>query len=68
MTFCQFMDKGYDFKGKSTLRKRTDKTVYFGCENIPSLTTKLWKFIPELNKKEKSLASFKKINKIWTTD
>ena len=64
----QFTDKMYDTRKKSSLRTKTDNTVYFGSKSISLLTRKIQKLVPESIKNKKSLPSSKRKIKFWTAD
>lgn len=58
----------YDTRKKSSLRTKTDNTVYFGSKSISLLTGKIQKLVPESIKNKKSLLSSKRKIKFWTAD
>ena len=63
-----FVQKPYNLKNDSTLQRRRNCTVYFGTESISSLAPKIWEIVLCEIKNAKSLDSFFKKRKLWTTD
>ena len=64
----QFTDKMHDTRKKSTLRTKTDNTVYFGSKSTSLLTGKIQKLVPESIKNKNSLPSSKRKIKFWIAD
>ena len=50
------------------LKRKKDKTVYFGTENISSLALKIWEIYPGPLKNEICQNSFELNIKFWITD
>ena len=58
-----FVEKAYNLRNNSIIKRQANRTVYFGTESISSLAPKLWELIPSEIKSTKSLNIFKeKIN------
>ena len=62
------VQKPYNLRNDSTLQRRGDHTVYFGTESISSLAPKIWDIVPCEIKNAKSIDTFFKKIKLWTTD
>ena len=63
-----FVQKAYNLRNDSTLKKWRDCTVYFGKKSTSSLEGKIWEIVPcEINN-AKSLDISKEKIKLWTTD
>ena len=41
-----FVQKPYNLRNDSTLKRRKNGTVYFGTESISSLAPKIWEIVP----------------------
>ena len=56
-----FVEKPYNLRNNSTLKRRYNRSVYFGTETISSLAPKTWELAP-------NAILFNKEIKLWTTD
>ena len=63
-----FVQKPYNRKNDSTLKRRRNRTVYFGTETISSLAPKVCEIVPYKIRNAKSIDTFLKKIKLWTTD
>ena len=52
------VQKPYNLRNDSTLRRQRNRTVYFGTESISSLAPKIWEIVPCGTKNAKSLDIF----------
>ena len=57
--FC-FVEKTYNLKNNSTLKRSCNDSLYFDTENISSLAPKIWEFVPNAIKHAASLESSEK--------
>ena len=56
-----FVEKSYNLRNNSNLKRRYNRSVYFGTETISSLAPKTWELAPD------SILLNKEI-KLWTAD
>ena len=63
----QFIQKPYNLRNDPELKRRRNRTVYFGTENIFLLAPKIWELIPSDIRRANSLEIFKEKIKFWTT-
>ena len=57
--FC-FVEKTYNLKSNSTLKRSCNDSLYFDTENISSLAPEIWEFVPNEIKHAVSLESSEK--------
>ena len=57
-----------NLRNPSILKRKKDRTVFYGSESISSLAPKIWELIPTSIKNTQSLDVFKSNIKLWTTD
>ena len=57
--FC-FVEKTYNLKSNSTLKRSCNDSLYFNTENISSLAPEIWEFVPNEIKHAVSLESSEK--------
>ena len=62
-----FLQKPYDLRNDPELRRRRNRTVYFGIESISLFAQKIWELIPSNIRNANSLGIFKEKIKFWTT-
>ena len=63
-----FENRPYNLRNPSILKRKKDRTVFYGSESISSLAPKIWELIPTSIKNTQSLDVFKSNIKLWTTD
>ena len=64
----EFADRPYDLRNPSVLKRKKDRTVFYGSESVSSLAPKIWELLPNSMKCSNSLKEFKSFIKLWTTD
>ena len=62
-----FVEKPYNKRNSSTLKRRCNYSVYFSIDSVCSLALKISRLVPNAIKNTTSLELLKKI-KFWTTD
>ena len=63
-----FVEKTYNLRNNSTLKRRCNSLLYLGRKTIFSTGPKFWELVPNAIKNATSLELFIKEIKLWTTD
>ena len=63
-----FIEKPYNLRISSTIKRSCNRSVYFGTEIITSFVTKICELLPNAIENATSLELLKKDVKLWTTD
>ena len=63
-----FVEKPYELRDNSNLKRRCNRSVYFDTETIFSLAPKICKLVSNVIKNATSVELFKKDITLWTKD
>ena len=58
----RFIEKAYNFLSNFILKRKREKTIYYGSEGLSSLATRIWDLMPNFIKNINSLPEIEKSN------